>query len=234
MSTLSSKPDTASLGAPSGRSLLASLSRAGDGYRYLLILRFALLNLIGLALIGLATMHGLTAPIYADDPTRLVTLITAIFLVGLGLTARRVFQISSELNYLREGAAPAGSRVAEYLNAVGGRDGQSRSLLASSLRLKLASRIKAIQNLAGALVVLGLIGTVIGFIIALSGVDPSAAGDAAAIGPMVAALIDGMSVALHTTLVGSVLNVWLMMNYRIAEGGSVALYTALIETGERD
>ena len=34
---------------------------------------------------------------------------------------------------------------------------------------------------------------------------------------MVSTLIDGMSVALYTTLVGSVLNVWLMLNYRLVE-----------------
>jgi hypothetical protein len=38
---------------------------------------------------------------------------------------------------------------------------------------------------------------VIGFIIALSGVDPATAGDVNAIGPMVSALIGGMSVALY-------------------------------------
>jgi hypothetical protein len=39
-------------------------------------------------------------------------------------------------------------------------------------------------------------------------------------------------VALHTTLVGSVLNVWLMLNYRLVEGGSVRLLTAIVELGE--
>jgi biopolymer transport protein ExbB/TolQ len=82
-------------------------------------------------------------------------------------------------------------------------------------------------------VFLGLLGTVIGFIMALSGVDAQAAGDVDAIGPMVTMLIDGMSVALYTTLVGAVLNIWLMINYRLLESGTVTLLTAVVDLGER-
>ena len=46
-------------------------------------------------------------------------------------------------------------------------------------------------------------------------------------------LIGGMSVALYTTLVGAVLNIWLMLNYRLLEGGT-RLFTAIVELGERD
>jgi hypothetical protein len=50
---------------------------------------------------------------------------------------------------------------------------------------------------------------------------------------MVSTLISGMSIALHTTLVGAILNIWLMINYRLLEGGTVTLATAIIEQGER-
>jgi hypothetical protein len=50
---------------------------------------------------------------------------------------------------------------------------------------------------------------------------------------MVSTLINGMSVALYTTLVGSLLHVWLMVNVRLLEGGTVKLLTATIELGER-
>jgi biopolymer transport protein ExbB/TolQ len=81
-------------------------------------------------------------------------------------------------------------------------------------------------------VFLGLIGTVIGFIIALSGVNAEAAADVSSIGPMVTTLISGMSIALYTTLVGAILNIWLMINYRLLEGGTVTLATKIIELGE--
>lgn len=81
--------------------------------------------------------------------------------------------------------------------------------------------------------VLGLIGTVVWFIIALSGVDASKAGDVGAVGPMVTTLIEGMSVALHTTLVGAVLNFWLSVNYNILSTGTVNLVTEIVALGER-
>ena len=42
---------------------------------------------------------------------------------------------------------------------------------------------------------------------------------------MVATLLHGMAMALFKTLVGSVLNVWLMVDYRLLEGGAVHLLT---------
>jgi hypothetical protein len=46
-------------------------------------------------------------------------------------------------------------------------------------------------------------------------------------------LIGGMSVALYTTLVGAILNIWLMTNYRLLESGTITLVTAMVEEGER-
>jgi hypothetical protein len=43
-----------------------------------------------------------------------------------------------------------------------------------------------------------------------------------------------MSTALYTTLVGSVLNVWLMVNYHLLAGGTVKLITGLLEFGEEN
>jgi hypothetical protein len=73
---------------------------------------------------------------------------------------------------------------------------------------------------------------VIGFIIALSGVDASAVSDVGSIGPMVSTLIEGMAVALYTTLVGSIFHVWLLVNYQLLATGTVNLVNAIIERAE--
>lgn len=202
-------------------------------YSYLLALRFGVVNLIALMLLGAAWLKGWLTILVISDTTHLVAVIAGVFVVGLVLCARTALQISGELNQVRTDNRRASSRVAGYLKSIAGRDGQSRAILASTLKLKLASRIASIRHAANSLVILGLIGTVIGFIIALAGIDPETAADVSSIGPMVSTLIDGMSVALHTTLVGSVLNVWLMLNYRLVEGGTVRLLTAIVELGER-
>jgi MotA/TolQ/ExbB proton channel family len=202
-------------------------------YSFVLALRFGVVNLIALMLLGAAWLKGWLADLVINDTTHLVAAIAGVFALGFVLCARTALQISSELNQVRARDRRPSSRVAGYLRSIAGRDGQSRTILASTLKLKLASRIAPIRHVANSLVILGLIGTVIGFIIALAGVDPEAAADVSSIGPMVSTLIDGMSVALHTTLVGSVLNVWLMLNYRLVESGTVRLLTAMVELGER-
>jgi hypothetical protein len=198
--------------------------------RYLLLMRFAVLNLVALALLGAAWLKGWVGFVMQADTTQLVLIIAVVFAYGLVSCAHT----SIEINQVRDPRRYPGSRVACYLESIRGRDGHARALCASALKLKLASRIASIRHLANSLVLLGLIGTVIGFIIALSGVDAEAAADVSSIGPMVTVLISGMSVALHTTLVGAVLNIWLMINYRLLEGGTVTLVTAIVELGERD
>ena len=91
-----------------------------------------------------------------------------MFAVGLASCGRKIFQTSSELNQLRDPSGGYAPRVARYLAGLQARDGQSRALSASALKLKLGARIASIRHLANSLVLLGLIGTVIGFIIALS------------------------------------------------------------------
>lgn len=62
---------------------------------------------------------------------------------------------------------------------------------------------------ANAAVVLGLIGTVTGFIIAFSGVDAESVATVAGTTAMVTALVSGMGVAFYTTLMGAVVYLWL-------------------------
>jgi hypothetical protein len=96
-------------------------------------------------------------------------------------------------------------------------------------RLKLSNRITIVRHTANSLVFLGLVGMVIGFIVALFGVDPEYVSSAAAAGPM---LILGMPIALYTTHVGAVLYLWLIVNHRMLASGTVNLINTIIEMGE--
>jgi hypothetical protein len=202
-------------------------------YRYLLLLRFLVLNLVAAALFGAAWLRGWVEVIFSSDSTQLVTVIAVVFAYGLISCGRKIMLTSSEINQLKRPDRERSARVERYLQSMQGRDGQSRAVSASALKLKLGARIGSVRHIANSLVFLGLIGTVIGFIIALSGIDPESAADVEAIGPMVSTLISGMSVALYTTLVGAIFNVWLMLNYRLLESGTVTLVTTIVELGER-
>lgn len=225
-------------GAPSPKRKIAAVFAAiveGDSsrYQFLLLFRFALVNVAGAALLAVAFIKGWAGTILAADSTNLSLVIFALFLGGLAICGGKIWQTSRELNLVRSQHRAKSSRVASFLATIEGRDANSRATSAAILRLKLSSRIAVVRHAAGSLVLLGLIGTVIGFIIALSGVNPEVVSDISAVGPIVSNLIQGMSVALYTTLIGAILNIWLMVNYRMLASGTVNLLTALIELGEK-
>lgn len=207
-------------------------------YRYLLLLRFVLLNAACLGTLGAAWLQGWLDPMLAS-PARLMCLgIFATFLAGLAICAVKVARTSIELNRVRAGSPAPGSRAARHLERVAGAEGggggaEARRLAADLLRLRMANSVSIVGHVANTLVFLGLIGTVIGFIIALAGVDPEAVRNVQNVAPMVSSLIDGMGVALYTTLVGAVLHVWLIVGHRMLTTGTLHLYNAIVELGER-
>lgn len=198
----------------------------------MLALQFTLLNIVALGLLAIGWSQGLVARALAADATHFVVVIAVVFGAGLVFCAWRVLETNGELERATRYDPARPSLARAFLVRTAGKDGQSRQILGQSLRLELSQKITLVRHLANSLVFLGLIGTVIGFIIALSGVDPTKVSDAENIGPMVSALIGGMSTALVTTLVGSVLNIWLMANYQMLATGTARLINAVVELGE--
>ena len=161
---------------------------------------FILINLAGVALVVAAHYQGWINKIVEGDSTHLVFVITAMFLVGFAMCAKHVIYLSGSLR-------------------------KDKSLPIDLLKIKYSTKLEIIRYIANSLVFTGLIGTVIGFVIALSGVNPDIVGDIDNIGPMVSTLIQGMSVALYTTLVGAIFNLWLMANHRLLLNKTVNIVT---------
>ncbi len=202
-------------------------------HRYLLVLRITLLNVVAFGLVVAIYLQG-----WLDGATDgytgwLCAVIFLVFLFGLGACVARAMRVSRELNDLRAGQLRPGSRVQAYLSSIRGRGPESRILSANVLRMRMANYISIVRHTANSLVFLGLVGTVIGFIIALSAVDPDSSIAVDNIAPMVTTLIHGMSIALYTTLLGAVLHLWLMVNYRMLATGTMHLFNALVDFGER-
>ena len=209
-------------------------SRSRDLYRHRLVMRFMAINFGGLALLGAIWREGWIDQLLIADSTGLVRLIAAVFLLGLGWCVVRVIEIGSEMNTMRAEQPDPASESGRFLHKLRKSGGRGRVTLEGALRMRLAGKIAPVRHLASMLVMLGLVGTVAGFVIALSGVNPETARDVSAIAPMVSTLIEGLGVALHTTLVGSVLNIWLLLDYRLLEAGTGRLYTGLVERGVDD
>jgi hypothetical protein len=194
-------------------------------------------NIVGIAGLVIAYLHGFVDAVRSGDDTHICDLIFVVFLGGLFISAGRVFQVSRELNAARDydpaAPPPSNTEVSRYLAKIRATDSEGRGILAGAMRLRLGTRITLVRHIAGTLVLLGLIGTVVGFIISLSGIDPQRASKIASISPMVSMLLKGMSTALFATVSGSVLNIWLMANYRLLSTGTVKLVTTITELGER-
>ncbi len=203
-------------------------------YKYLLILRYSLINLVGLIFLFVLITQGFVTKAIKADITNMVIVILGIFTIGFILAGYRTFWLSRELNYSFSKVLPNNSLAKSFLQNSKNLDASSRNNLAASLRIKLSSKIGYIKFLANTLVILGLIGTVIGFIIALSGVDGSVSSNPEEVSKMVSTLIQGMSVALYTTLVGSICSVWLNICYQIMSTGANKLLSRTIELGEKN
>ena len=201
-------------------------------FRYLHFVRFCLVNTVAIALLAAAYLQGWLDGVIGAHLVELSALICLVFLYGLALCGAKIWRQGVALNDIARGAPDTETRVGRYLSHASRADAESRSMHAGALRLKLSDQVVGVRHVANSLIFLGLIGTVIGFIIALSGVDPEAASEVENVKAMVSTLISGMSVAMYTTLVGAVLYVCLNLSHRILVTGTVDLIDAAIELGE--
>ena len=161
----------------------------------LLLYRFAIFNGAMGALTGWLGWKGYVAAAFAADPTGISALILLMFVALLGSTGFRVWKTAKALNDLKE-----------------------KGPLTNVGRLKSRKRLAKIRHIhdgSAWLAYLGLIGTVVGFVIALSGVDLGALATAQGVQAMIPQLMAGMKVALYTTLAGSFFGIWTEMNYRM-------------------
>lgn len=199
---------------------------------YLLLLRFAALNIAAIAIFVAAWFQGWVSMVVDADVTHLSTIIAAVFVAGWAVCALKAVRCSREINAVSDPGGEANSRVRWYRDLMSASKPEARGAIADCLRSRLYARIAVVRTISNNLITLGLIGTVVGFIIALGGVNENAVADVGAVAPMVSTLIRGMSVALFTTLVGAVFHVWLLMCYQILATGVVNLANAIIEQSE--
>lgn len=178
--------------------------------KHLLIYRFLLVNIMAMVGVGLAYQRGLLEYLYSNDLTHITWGITALFCFVWLTTARRILEISRKLNFQKE------------LGPIYLRPGRSS---------KVWAKITWIMESSDTLVGLGLIGTVVGFSIALSGVEEGALTNAAGVSAALGPLMIGMKIALNTTILGSVLGMWNGINQRMLRTATTC-YIADCEDGQ--
>ena len=161
---------------------------------------FLILNTAAFALLTAAWLKGWVDLVIASDQSRMTLVIAGVFLFGLLLCGTRMVglgQFAATLDYPPQSEAR---------------------------RTALLMRIGTVRHIANNLVLLGLIGTVLGFVIAFSGIDAEMIGDSERAAGMISQVIGGMGVALYTTLVGTITHIWLYGCYKILEQAATAAW----------
>lgn len=154
----------------------------------LLIYRLIVLNASGAAFVGWACAEGYISILFAGEKTGIGYGIVALFLVGLVGLAQRAWKASRALNKLK---------FKQF--------GYSDDLI--KFRIKNAY----LGDVAVWLVTLGIIGTAVGLIIAISGLALSGSNPTESINHVVS----GMKTALLNSVMGMSLGLWSEVNFRI-------------------
>lgn len=158
----------------------------------LLLYRFGIVNAVLGGLLAFLASKGYVGTAVDSDPTGIILVIFALFVALLGSTFHRVVKTARGLNAIKANKPPMDQPFRKRL-----------------------TKIKHINDGASWLAYLGLIGTVVGFLIALQGIDLGALSTAQGVQAMVPKLMQGLGVALYTTLSGAFFGIWTEINYRM-------------------
>jgi len=167
----------------------------------LLVYRFVVFNLVMLVMLMASVVMGLGYDAFTLDISYITWIIAALFTITLGSTGVQGWKIAGTINRYKVGQIFLGKNAAQ----------------------KRLEKIEHIQSCANWMVTLGLLGTVYGFLIALSGVSVEQASNITGVQKLVTHLIAGAQTALYTTLVGGFFGLWTEVNYRMVKTAAVVL-----------
>jgi hypothetical protein len=175
----------------------------------LLIYRFLLVNLLAVLAGVMAFDHGWIQPLYGNDFTYITSIIALLFVACWATTFRRILRGGYELNRIKKEGGwhmPPGAVDKAW------------------------AKVAWLRDVSGWLVGLGLLGTIIGFSYALSGVNEVSLGSARGVSDAIGPLMDGMRVALNTTIVGAVFSMWNEINQRILRTAMACMIADCVDT----
>ena len=201
-----------------------------------LLYKSLIINSFAGLLVYVAWLQGWLLLVFKSDASYLSLVMAALFVIFWIISAYHIVVINREIVRF-ETRQPEGIAY-EYFNKIRAKsiklDGRpvDQFMLASALRVRLMMPIQILHYVANMLILLGLIGTVIGFVIAVAGLGDSLAGgeNLQRVQGVLGQIVTGMGVALFTTLVGAILGgLWLQLHYQILERAIAGLVVDVIE-----
>ena len=198
-----------------------------------------------------AWLQGWIELILRSDASYLTWAIALVFGVFWIISSYHILVLNRELTRFADSSPQgvAADYFAKLQNKSRNQQGApvDQNLLATTLRVRLMASVQVVGSVANTLILLGLIGTVVGFVVAVSGLGDSLGQgeNVDRVKNVLSQIVNGMGVALFTTLVGSVLGgIWLQVHYqmllravtdfvvRVVEHAEIELIPKLVVHGE--
>ncbi|MES9861151.1 MAG: MotA/TolQ/ExbB proton channel family protein [Candidatus Thiodiazotropha sp. LLP2] len=222
---------------------------------YSLLLRWLLLAGLILFATWILWDQGVLQRILISDPTRITLMISVLFLAASGHCALRSLYLSGEqeslsritiglkssnLQITRESAILDDSLSGEFLRSVlttpilKGDQESNRGcqLLAQVMAEQARGQHEAGWFVSGLLIKLGLLGTVVGFVLMLAPVAALESFDLADIQGLLQRMTGGMGIALNTTLLGLSCSMLLGLQYLMLDRAADRLVAAAVHLAE--
>ena len=201
-----------------------------------LLYKSLIINSFAGLLVYVSWLQGWLLLVFESDASYLSLVMAALFVIFWIISAYHIVVINREIVRF-ETRQPEGIAY-EYFNKIRAKsiklDGRlvDQFMLAGALRVRLMMPIHILHYVANMLILLGLIGTVVGFVIAVAGLGDSLAGgeNLQRVQGVLGQIVTGMGVALFTTLVGAILGgLWLQLHYQILERAIAGLVVDVVE-----
>ena len=199
-------------------------------YKWLVINSFAAL------LVYIAWLQGWLVLVIESDASYLSLVMGALFLIFWMSSGYHTVTVNREIVRFEtkqgEGVAHTYFQKLKVKSGKLGDKPLDQTMLAAAFRVRLMMPIQILHYVANMLILLGLIGTVVGFVIAVSGLGDSLAGgeNLQRVQGVLGQIVNGMGVALFTTLVGAILGgLWLQLHYQLLEKAIAGFVVDVVE-----
>lgn len=184
---------------------------------------FALINLFGFSLLGIAYLNGWVELVIERDKTPISLSIAAVHVLGMALCFMRARQLNRAFDDL---ASDQGEAFKRYIRVAK----VNASNATVGMEVILGRKLTWIKAILTILPTLGLLGTVVGIAMALDGSGVEAGADMTeVVREQYTTMTAGLSVAFFTTIVGVVFMLWTFINVKLLEIESMRLMEGVLE-----
>jgi hypothetical protein len=208
-------------------------------YNNALLYRWLIGNSFAFLVMYVAWLQGWIELTFRSDQSYMSVAMALVFSIFWVVSSYRVIYVNREISRFIDNQ-PVGV-AAEYFenlrqksrNQGGGAVDQS--MLASALRGRMLMSVQIVNYVSNLMVLLGLIGTVVGFVIATAGLGETILQGEGVdrIKSVLGQIVSGMGVALFTTIVGSILGgLWLGVHYQMLLRAVSSLVINIVEKAE--